>query len=56
MHDIVYTIVSKIFAGCNFCDFLGKGRAHENQFAKFSMPFGGYKMAAVVSKDNFFRN
>ena len=43
------TVVSEIFAGCNFREFRDKGRVHENLFAKFNM--GGYKMAAVVKTD-----
>ena len=43
------TVVSKIFAGCNFREFCDKGRVRENLFAKFNM--GGYKMAAFVKTD-----
>ena len=46
---MLYTVVSEIFAGCNFREFCDKGPARENLFTKFNM--GGYKMAAFVKTD-----
>ena len=47
--DKYNTVVSEIFAGCNFREFRDKGRVRKNLFAKFNI--GGYKMAAFVKTD-----
>ena len=41
----LYTVVSEIFAGHNFCKFCEEGQIRENSFAKIIV--GMYKMAAV---------